>query len=79
MAFNSRKRALVLSILTLNYAMLSQYIYISLEEMGVVARYITSRGRIAISELAAKSNTFIDLELKASSQEAGGVAATIEF
>ncbi|MEW5305207.1 MAG: hypothetical protein WDW36_007764 [Sanguina aurantia] len=56
-----------------------KYIYISLEEMGVVARYITSRGRIAIRELAAKSNTFIDLEIKASSLGTAGAAAEIEF
>lgn len=43
-----------------------QYIYISTEEMKAVADYIKRRGRIAIGELAAKSNTFIDLEAKAS-------------
>lgn len=43
-----------------------QFIYISKEEMEAVAEYIKRRGRIAISELAAKSNTFIDLEAKAS-------------
>ena len=42
-----------------------QYIYISTEEMRAVAEYIKKRGRIAIAELAAKSNTFIDLEAKA--------------
>lgn len=42
-----------------------QYIYISTEEMKAVAEYIKRRGRIAIGELAAKSNTFIDLEAKA--------------
>lgn len=30
-----------------------------------MAEYIKKRGRIAIAELAAKSNTFIDLEAKA--------------
>ena len=36
-----------------------------MEEMKAVADYINRRGRIAIGELAAKSNTFIDLEAKA--------------
>ena len=44
---------------------LSQYIYISRQEMEAVAEYIKKRGRIAIGELAAKSNTFIDLEARA--------------
>ena len=42
-----------------------QYIYISREEMEAVAEYIKRRGRIAIGELAAKSNIFVDLEAKA--------------
>ena len=42
-----------------------QYIYISTEEMKAVAEYMKKRRRIAIGELAAKSNTFIDLEAKA--------------
>ena len=42
-----------------------QFIYISKEEMEAVANFIKQRGRIAISELAAKSNIFIDLEAKA--------------
>ena len=33
--------------------------------MEAVAEYIQKRGRIAIGELAAKSNAFIDLEAKA--------------
>lgn len=41
-----------------------QYIYISMEEMAAVADYIVSRGRVAISELAAKSGTFIALEVQ---------------
>ena len=44
---------------------LLQYIYISRQEMEAVAEFIKKRGRIAIGELAAKSNTFIDLEAKA--------------
>ena len=47
-------------------AMLTQFIYISKEEMAAVADFIKRRGRVAISELAAKSNTFIDLEARAS-------------
>ena len=39
-----------------------KFIYISPEEMQAVANYIVSKGRVAISELAAKSNQFIDLE-----------------
>ena len=42
-----------------------QYIYISKQEMEAVAEYIKKRGRIAIGELASKSNMFIDLEAKA--------------
>lgn len=42
-----------------------KYIYISRQEMEAVAEYIKKRGRIAIGELAAKSNTFIDLEARA--------------
>jgi hypothetical protein len=41
-----------------------KFIYISREEMAAVADYVKSRGRVAIGELAAKSNTFIDLEQK---------------
>ena len=47
-------------------ALLTQFIYISQEEMAAVADFIKRRGRVAISELAAKSNTFIDLEARAS-------------
>lgn len=39
-----------------------QFIYISVEEMEAVASFITRRGRIAIGELAAKSDELIDLE-----------------
>ena len=41
-----------------------QFIYISVEEMEAVASFITRRGRIAIGELAAKSDELIDLEQK---------------
>jgi ribosomal protein S25 len=41
-----------------------KYIYISREEMERVAEFIRSNGRIAISELAAKSPSLIDLEGK---------------
>ena len=33
--------------------------------MRAVADYISTRGRIAIAELAARSNEFVDLEAKA--------------
>ena len=39
-----------------------QFIYISQEEMEAVANYIQTKGRVAIAELAAKSNTFIGLK-----------------
>jgi DDRGK domain-containing protein 1 len=42
-----------------------QFIYISRAEMEAVASFIKHRGRVAIAELAAKSDTLIDLELKA--------------
>ncbi|KAK9812220.1 hypothetical protein WJX73_005008 [Symbiochloris irregularis] len=38
-----------------------KYIFISMEEMTAVANYIRAKGRVAISELAAKSSQFIDL------------------
>lgn len=49
-----------------------QFIYISLEEMTAVAEFIKRKGRVSIAELAAKSNTFIDLE------EKGGPPADLE-
>ena len=57
---------------------LLQYIYISLEEMQAVANYINTKGRVAISELAAKSDTFIDMEVKASTVQVAGAPA-IDF
>lgn len=39
-----------------------KFIYISREEMAAVADFIKSKGRVAISELAAMSSKFIDLE-----------------
>ena len=56
-----------------------QYIYISVEEMEAVAQFIKNRGRISISELAKKSNTFIDLESKASAAAPSAAAATVDF
>lgn len=38
-----------------------KFIYISAEEMQAVADFIKGRGRVAISELANRSNSFIDL------------------
>ena len=60
--------------------MLMQYIYISMEEMAAVANYIRQKGRVAIGELAAKSNMFIDLEVKdvaAQSMEGSDLEADI--
>ena len=58
-----------------------KYIYISLEEMQAVAQYITNKGRVAISELAAKSDTFIDMEVKAAEamEAAAGARPAIDF
>ena len=39
-----------------------KFIYISREEMAAVAGFIRDRGRVAIGELSAMSNTFIDLQ-----------------
>ena len=39
-----------------------QFIFISPEEMQCVADFIRQRGRIAIAELAARSDQFVDLE-----------------
>eukprot|EP00955_Chlamydomonas_euryale_P030455 320552-Chlamydomonas_euryale.AAC.36 len=55
-----------------------KYIYISRGEMEAVANYINQKGRIAISELAAKSSTFIDLEAKAAAITLGADPA-IDF
>ena len=41
-----------------------KFIFISPEEMHAFADFIRQRGRIAIAELAAKSNQFVDLEAK---------------
>lgn len=60
---------------------ISQYIYISLDEMRAVANFLTTKGRVAISELANKSSTFIDLEAKQAAPDAipGGKAGAISF
>lgn len=65
-------------MLTKSTACALQYIYISLEEMQAVANYINTKGRVAISELAAKSDTFIDMEVKATQVQVAGVP-TIDF
>ncbi|KAL4442126.1 hypothetical protein ABPG77_011387 [Micractinium sp. CCAP 211/92] len=41
-----------------------KFIFISPEEMRAVADFICSRGRIAIAELAHRSNEFVDLEAR---------------
>ena len=43
-----------------------------------MANYINTKGRVAISELAAKSDTFIDMEVKASQVQVAG-APIIDF
>lgn len=48
-----------------------KFICISRDEMASVAQFITSRGRISIAELAAKSNTFIDLDTRKVEREGG--------
>ena len=48
-----------------------QFIYISREEMAAVAAFIKQRGRVAIAELAARSDELIDLEQKAGQLPAG--------
>lgn len=53
-----------------------QFIYISRGEMEAVADFIRRKGRVAISELASKSNTFIDLEAK---QGASATATVLDF
>ena len=39
-----------------------KFIHISREEMAAVAGFIRDKGRVAIGELSAMSNTFIDLQ-----------------
>jgi DDRGK domain-containing protein 1 len=51
-----------------------QFIYVSMDEMAAVADFIKKRGRVAIGELAAKSNTLIDLEQHEAELPAGAVA-----
>lgn len=53
-----------------------QFIFISPDEMQAVADFIRQRGRIAIAELAQRSNTFIDL---AGRQVEGLEAAELEL
>ena len=51
-----------------------------MEEMAAVADYIRRRGRVAIAELAAKSSTFIALEVKdvaAPAQQADALEADV--
>lgn len=42
-----------------------KFIFISRQEMEAVAAFIRRRGRIAIGELAARSDEFIDLSVRA--------------
>ncbi|KAL4427932.1 hypothetical protein ABPG75_002021 [Micractinium tetrahymenae] len=52
-----------------------KFIFISPEEMHAVADFIRSRGRIAIAELAHRSNEFLDLEAR----ELGGGSSELEL
>ena len=56
-----------------------KYIYISAEEMQAVARYVRTKGRVAIGELAARSDDLIDLEGKAAAAGAGGAGLVVDF
>ncbi len=44
-----------------------------------MAQFIKTRGRISISELAKKSNTFIDLEAKVSAAAPSATVPSIDF
>lgn len=44
-----------------------KFIYITLEELESVARYIRQNGRVSISDLATSSNRLINLEADTSS------------
>lgn len=57
----------------------SQYIYIGMDEMRAVADYIVKRGRIPISELAAKSATLVDLEPKTAAVASVAGRPVIDF
>lgn len=48
-----------------------QYIYITLDEMRAVARHLTKKGRMTISELALQSSSLIDLEPRDVGTEGG--------
>jgi len=56
-----------------------KYIYISAEEMQAVARYVQTKGRVAIGELAARSDDLIDLEGKAAAAGAGDAGLVVDF
>ncbi len=52
-----------------------KFIHISAEEMAAVADFIRRRGRVAIAELAARSNHLVDLAPR-SAAAGGGEAAS---
>lgn len=56
-----------------------KFIYISNSEMEAVAVFIHQRGRVAIAELAARSDELIDLEAKAEPGEGEAAAAQDMF
>ena len=46
--------------------------------MQAVADFIRRRGRVSVAELAAKSNTFIDLEEKANDEKLEAIDLDLE-
>lgn len=54
-----------------------KFIYISIEEMQAVADYVRRKGRVAIAELAGRSNDLIDLNPRAAEAAAGGGGAAV--
>eukprot|EP00884_Botryococcus_braunii_P000664 jgi/Botrbrau1/10599/Bobra.0358s0018.1 len=56
-----------------------KFIYISREEMEKVADFIRARGRVAISELANRSNDFIDLEARQVAHSAESVDLDLDL
>lgn len=49
-----------------------KFIYISMEELESVAKFIKQRGRVTISDLADSSNKLINLQSKSSQVEVAG-------
>jgi len=56
-----------------------KYIYITLDEMHAVAKHLTKKGRVTISELAAQSSSLIDLEPRTVGTEGAGKRPMLDF